>query len=1180
MSSPLFDIYDPYGSLEEQARLGLLPEELDEYGRPKKRTRPTLADLMPEEEKQTLLGTLANAGSSGLSGLGWILDTPGSMIRGTVSGLMEGDPLKGVRALWQSSDDRVSGRDLFRQMGLVGDEDNWLNWAGSLAGEVALDPLTYFNPLAILGRGAAGAAGRAAGRAGMLDDLALTARRAGMGKREYMLTRTPAEMATELGDDALSRFNTAARGKGLNPDDLLHQPLGSLMEFRLPGMEVGTPISLGQNLDRRIARGLDQFGESLATNRFTAPVVNRATAAFDPTVMGRTNPEDQWRAREAFSEARIGERDFRERLAEQLLTAERANRAPLRAFDDQYIQNAIVDSIEAATPERIAQLAPETRQAIDLMESVPEWRQYRDFLRDEMAGRQERLATLGVSTPFMQGDVGFFPRQQVQFSRPRKPVVPGNEPRRTRGYERGPNVYDVDDVVGMSRRPYLQSLTREQMRRLMAGEQGGRLRDRLFGAADEDIAGILDEGAAEIGVALPYDAMRSPTGDTIESLRAFLADPALTAAERAEPEQALRELERQSRQMKTQLGQLLRSADRGFADAGRGLFDRHSAADILRYGVGGARSEANARVVTDALVNAASDIPANQIPGGGYTPLLDAAERLGFAPAQLRDILADRMPGRDIAGLSVPDRVLTELRAVAPRTIAPERGLLGRAWDSYTNAFKVGALANPAYHTRNLYSGTISSLTTGGLHPVETARSMYAGWQAGRGNYGPVLNRLRNAPGFQHLSDQEIVDEFLIGGARSNLGQGMLMEGDDALANAAQNLLVGRDAQRQVPFVGEGGLLYDPNRSWTEWSTVRGVDFAGIPTDRQAPTRTLNPLLDLNERTGRRVEDALRLGTYIEGLRQGMSPDAASALVAKAQVDYSPRAFTEFERQLKRYVPFYSYTRGIAPLVAENLLYRPGGLQGQVTRAVSAAARPSEENFVPEDLRKTTAVQLPGGYGEDGTLQRYLTKIDLPWRGLVDLISPAVGNNALDSATGTLQKSAMNLLGQLNPLIKAPLEMVLDRQLYSGRELSDTYSMLEQDIGPMGRPLEQILVNAPGGSKLMGMIRTARDERLSPLERAGKLAFNYASGFGVTDRDPERARNQAARQMLTELLKATPGARSYENLTIPDEVVQTLPEDQRQRYLLYKIIQADAAKRARERKRAEMDPLELLGAVR
>lgn len=1175
MISPLFNIYDPYGELQEQAKAGALYGE-DEYGMPVAKKRATITDLMPEEEKSSLLGGLANATSSGLSGLGWILDTPGSVIRGTASGLMEGDPLKGVRALWQSSDERVSGRDLLRQMGVVGDEDTWGNWAGGLVGEIALDPLSYLNPLAILGRGAAGAAGRAAGRANLLDDLALTARNAGMGKREYMLTHTPAELIADQGDEAMLRFSRAAQGKNLNPDDLLRQPLASLAELRIPGTETGVPISFGENFDRWAARSLDAAGESLATNRYTAPVVNRLTAAFDPTVMGRLDRDDQWRAREAFADARQGERDFRERLADQLLTAERAS----PAFNDQSIQNAIVDSIEAATPDRLASLAPETRRAINVMESVPEWRQYRDFLRDEMAGRQERLATLGVNTPYLDGDVGFFPRQQVQFTSPRKPEIPGNEPRRTRAYDRGPKVYEVSDVVGMSRRPYLQSLTREQVRRLMTGDQGGALRDRLFGASDDEIPGILDQAASEIGVSLPYDTAANASGDTIESLRSFLSDPSLTAAERAEPEQALQELERQSRQMKTQLGQLLRSADRQFADSGIGLFDRHTAADILRYGVGGVRSEANARVVTDALVNAASDIPASQMPGGGYTPLLDAAERLGYSPANLRDILADQLPGRDVASLSVPESLVNELRAVAPRTLQKERGMLGKAWDSYTNMFKVLALANPAYHSRNAYSGLLSSLTTGATNPIDAVRSAYAGWQAGRGNYEPVLNRLRNAPAFRHLTDDEIVDEFLIGGARNTLGQGLLAEGDDAIANAAPNLLIGRDAQPNVPWFGEGGLLYDPNRSWNEWATVRGVDFAGVPSDRPAPSRTLNPWLNLHERTGRRVEDALRIGTYVEGLRQGMDPDAAADLVAKSQVDYSPRAFTEFERELKRYVPFYSYTRGIAPLVAENILYRPGGLQGQVTRAVSAGSRPSDDNFVPEDLRKTTAIRLPGEYGEDGNLQRYLTKIDLPWRGLIDLISPAVGNNALESATGTVQKSAMNLLGQLNPLIKAPLEMLLDRQLYSGRELSDTYSMLEQDIGPMGRPLEQIIANSPGGSKLLGMIRTARDERLSPLERGGKILFNSASGFGVTDRDLQRAKNQAARQMLTELLKTTPGVRTYENLTIPEDVLRDLPEDQQQRYLLYKILQADSSKRAREKKKAALDPLEVLGAVR
>jgi hypothetical protein len=151
--------------------------------------------------------------------------------------------------------------------------------------------------------------------------------------------------------------------------------------------------------------------------------------------------------------------------------------------------------------------------------------------------------------------------------------------------------------------------------------------------------------------------------------------------------------------------------------------------------------------------------------------------------------------------------------------------------------------------------------------------------------------------------------------------------------------------------------------------------------------------------------------------------------------------------------------------------------------------------------------------------------------------------------------------------------------MYSGRELSDLYSMLEQDLGPMGRPLEQLIVNAPGGSKLIGMLRTARDQRMTPLGRAGKIAFNTLSGFGVTDRDPDKARDQAARQMLTELLETVPGVRTYENLTVPEADLREMPKDQQDLYLLYKVLQSEAAKRGRERKKQQlaMDPMQMLG---
>ena len=241
---------------------------------------------------------------------------------------------------------------------------------------------------------------------------------------------------------------------------------------------------------------------------------------------------------------------------------------------------------------------------------------------------------------------------------------------------------------------------------------------------------------------------------------------------------------------------------------------------------------------------------------------------------------------------------------------------------------------------------------------------------------------------------------------------------------------------------------------------------------------------------------------------------------------------------------------------------------------MSNLSRPGEDRFVPEHLRSSAALALPGEYGEDGNLQRYLTNIDVPFEGLVNLVSPGVGNTAVEQLSDGAQKTAMNLMGMVNPIIKAPLEMLFNRQLYSGREMSDLYSMLEQDIGPLGRPLEQLLVNLPMGSKLNALVRTARDERLSPADRASKLGINNLLGFKVTDVDEKRASDQAARKTLTDLLSSTPGVRTYENVTVPEDVLREMPEEQRKRYLVYKVLQAEASKRARERKAA--DPMDIL----
>ena len=92
MASPLYDLYDPEGILARRA----------------KRTgdkRFTISDLLPEEEKRGMLHGLASVGGSGLSMLGWLLDTPGAAVRG----LLSGGPLKALSA-FAPGGERVSGQ--------------------------------------------------------------------------------------------------------------------------------------------------------------------------------------------------------------------------------------------------------------------------------------------------------------------------------------------------------------------------------------------------------------------------------------------------------------------------------------------------------------------------------------------------------------------------------------------------------------------------------------------------------------------------------------------------------------------------------------------------------------------------------------------------------------------------------------------------------------------------------------------------------------------------------------------------------------------------------------------------------------------------------------------------------------------------------------------------------------
>jgi hypothetical protein len=516
--------------------------------------------------------------------------------------------------------------------------------------------------------------------------------------------------------------------------------------------------------------------------------------------------------------------------------------------------------------------------------------------------------------------------------------------------------------------------------------------------------------------------------------------------------------------------------------------------------------------------------------------------------------------------------MLQQLKTISSPTRlgAPESAILSGI-DNFTNAFKVGALASPAFHFRNTYSGAASAANVGAFNPLD----MYAAWRASQGNFNALGNRLRNARGFENLTHAERVARFQDLTGANRIGGGVFS--DDVMGIPQQEV--------RGAYLGAGNELgvlgslrtglWNSNRGLGEYLnnffSMRGVGIFG-----NAPAQNRNPLLMANDAVGRQVEDALRGGAFLNQIRKGVDPGEAADLVRMSQVDYSPQAFSATERDLfKRLLPFYSFQKGIVPSITDSLLYRPGGLQGQSVRVVARGTQPTEDNFVPEHLRQSAAIPLPadlpgilGGSSRPG-LQRYLTNLDLPWESTLQLFAPGVGATMSSRVADSIRKTGSNILGNTNPLIKAPLEYHTNRQLYTGRDLTDLYSVLERDMGEIGRPIEQLAANLPFGARGLGLYRQLTDTRLDPTDRYAKAFFNQVFGAKLTDIDEERSKQQAARAMLNTMLQTTPGVRTYENVTVPEEALMAMPEEQRRQYLLYRVIQSAAAKRARQRKKAQ-----------